>query len=145
MQPIEFIVPYPPTANNLYVVSKRAKWSKKKNKWYYPRFLAPKARSYKKYVSELIAYTFPKVKYGTHPIGVYITVSPPNDNRIRDIHNGEKILFDAIQESGIIDNDHQILDRSSKIGEKVKDGQWKINIKPLSPKEIKEIELLFEE
>jgi Holliday junction resolvase RusA-like endonuclease len=130
MKPIEFIVPYPPTVNNLYVVSNQRTWSKKKNKWYYPRFLTAEARNYKKYVSELIAYTFPKIKYGEHPIGVYITVNPPNDNRRRDIHNGEKILFDAIKESGIINDDHQIIDRSSTISEKIKDGQWKVKIKP---------------
>jgi Holliday junction resolvase RusA-like endonuclease len=130
MQPIEFIVPYPPTANNLHVVSKQRRWSEKKKKWYFPRVLTPKARNYKKYVSELIFYTFPKIKYGKQPVGVYIIVNPPNDNRIRDIHNGEKILFDAIKESGIITDDHQIVDRSSTIAEKIKDGQWKVKIKP---------------
>lgn len=129
MESITFTVPYPPTCNNLYVSSPKKKWSKRLKKWYYPRYMTKEAKQYKKLVSELIFYKFPKVKYGKLPIGVYITVYPPNDNRMRDIHNGEKILFDAIEASGIIDNDCKIVDRSSTIAHKVDKGEWVVKIK----------------
>lgn len=134
MEPITFTVPFPPSCNHLYVSSPYKKWSKKLGKWYYPRYLATEAKQYKKLVSELILYKFPKIKYGKEPIGVYIVVYPPNDNRIRDMHNGEKILFDAIEASGIIDNDCQVVERSSSIGDKTDKGQWVVTIKPFERK-----------
>jgi Holliday junction resolvase RusA-like endonuclease len=134
MESITFTVPFPPTCNHLYVSSPHRKWSKRLQKWYYPRYLSKEALQYKKLVSDLIFYKFPKVKYGKSPIGVYIIVYPPDDNRRRDMHNGEKILFDSIEESGIIDNDCQIVDRSSKIAHKMDKGQWVITIKPFDGK-----------
>lgn len=134
MQGITFTVPFPPSCNHLYVSSPHRKWSKKLGKWYCPRYLAPEAKQYKKLVSGLIACKFPEVKYGKAQVGVYITVYPPGDNRVRDMHNGEKILFDAIEASGIIANDCQIVDRSSTIAHKVDKGQWVVTIKKLEGK-----------
>jgi len=96
--------------------------------------MSKEATQYKKLVSELIFYKFPKVKYEKVPVGVYIIIYPPDDNRIRDMHNGEKILFDSIEASGIIDNDCQIVDRSSTIAYKMDKGQWVITIKQFERK-----------
>lgn len=130
MEEIKIIVPYPPSINRIYVTSAKPSWSKTKQKWYSPRFLTKEGRAYKKLVSELIYYTFPKVKYGDSLIEVHCLVNPPNDNRHRDHHNAEKILFDCIEASGIIKNDKQIMNRSCTIGKKIEGGQWVVRIKP---------------
>jgi len=130
MKSITFTTPYPPSNNSLYTGSHQKKWSENKQKFYYPRVLTTEARQFKKYVSELIAYSFSKVKYGKNFVEVHIIVNPPADNRKRDIHNGEKVLFDAIKASGIIEDDDQIVHRTSTIGEKLGKGQWIVTMKP---------------
>lgn len=135
MQSITFTTPYPPSNNSLYTISKNKTWSEDKEKYYNKRVLTNKARCFKKYVSELIAYTHPKIKYGRELVEVHILVNPPKDNRRRDIHNGEKALFDAIKASGIIEDDDQIVHRTSTIGDKMDGGQWIVTMK-LYQKEI---------
>lgn len=128
MQPITFTIPYPPSHNRMYLSVNV--FSAKQKRHVPRRFLTKEARSFKKYVSELIFYSFPRIKYGNHPVSVNIVVNPPLDNRKRDHANGEKALFDAIAASGIIDDDDQIVDRSSTIGPKIGRGQWIVTIKP---------------
>ena len=129
MERISFTTPYPPSVNRIYATSSQRKISKA-GKVYYPRILSKEAKAFKKYVSELLFYTFPKVKYGRHPVDIDIVVFPPDDKRTRDDHNIEKILYDAIEMSGIIDNDKQIVKRSICQGKKVKGGSLNIVMKP---------------
>ena len=137
MKTIEFSIPYPPTVNHLYSTSGVRKWSEKKKKWYYPRHTSNEARKFKNEVAQIIAYECPKVHYGDSLVEVHIIVYPHTDKRKRDHHNGEKALYDAIELSGIINNDKQIVKRSQDIGEPVQGGRWHVTIKPYQPKELK--------
>jgi Holliday junction resolvase RusA-like endonuclease len=132
MKEITFTIPYPPSVNKIYAQSPKPKVSKA-GKIYYPRLLSKEGQEFKKYVSELIFYTFPRIKYEDHPVEINIIVNEPNDNRTRDSHNGEKILYDAIQESGIINNDKQLVKRSSTPGKKIDKGSWIVVMRPYYP------------
>jgi len=129
MQKISFTTPFPPSVNRIYATSSRPKISKA-GKIYYPRVLSKEGRVFKKYVSELLRFGFYKVKYGDHPVEIEVTFCLPDDNRTRDDHNCEKILYDAIQESGIINNDKQLYPRHILRGKKVKGGAAHIIMKP---------------
>lgn len=127
MENIEFIVPWPPSANSLYVNENKLTLSqpkdplKKAPRYYQKRRLSKEGINFTKYVKDLLGYTFPRVKYGSHPVFAYITLYPP-DKRRRDHPNCEKVLYDAIQKSGIINDDRQFLERKSSAGVVVKDG-----------------------
>lgn len=98
---IEFNIPYPPSVNRIYY-NRKVKDGKLKG-----RGLTTEANNYKKMVAELIHFSFPHIKFGKEEVKVSIVSSPPN--RRGDNHNGLKIVFDAIEMSGIIDNDKQIV------------------------------------
>lgn len=133
MEEIIFIVPYPPSVNKAYSTSSKGKivkGGKNAGKIYFPRRLSPESLAYKKFVSQLIFFSFLKVKYDDHPVEIEIIVNSPDDNRTRDDHNCEKILYDAIQESGIIKNDKQIVKRTIMPGIKIGKGSWIVKMNP---------------
>jgi len=127
---ITFTTPWPPSVNQLYTTSAVPRYSQKKQKYYYPRHLCKKGYEFKKYVVELLNYTFPKVRYGSHPVKIYIVYRLPLDKRKRDVHNVEKILFDSIKASGIIDDDDQIVKWTFDPGKKCPNGELEITMKP---------------
>src|SRR5271169_2955749 len=102
-KPISFSIPLPPSINEQYVNHKPTPRDTNAR----GRHLTKAARSYKKSVAEQIMYCFPRVKYGKDPVSISIVVYPKNNRR--DEFNCEKIVFDAIQDSGIIENDRQII------------------------------------
>lgn len=93
---ITFQLPYPPSINHYY----------KKNK-FGGLYVGKKGRDYR----ELVAGIIKQLTRGkTKIIGstkIEIDLYPP-DKRKRDIDNVLKCLLDALQDSGIIQNDNQI-------------------------------------
>jgi Holliday junction resolvase RusA-like endonuclease len=101
MKFVEICIPYPPSVNKIYYNRLTPRPQER------GRGLTMEAKNYKNYVADLIYYSFPKVKFGKQEVKVSILSSPPN--RRGDNHNGLKIVFDAIEKSGLIDNDKQIV------------------------------------
>jgi crossover junction endodeoxyribonuclease RusA len=101
MKIIALCIPYPPSVNRIYYNRSNPAPNLR------GRGLTYEAKAYKKLVAGMIHYSFPDIKYGKQNVKVSILSSPPNNRG--DNHNGLKIVFDAIEMSGIIDNDKQII------------------------------------
>jgi Holliday junction resolvase RusA-like endonuclease len=100
MKSISLSIPYPPSVNRIY-------YNRKSGTNLRGRGLTKEAKDYKIIVANLIHYTFPTVKFGDERVKLSIldcAIKPRGDN-----HNGEKIVADAIELSGIINNDRQIV------------------------------------
>jgi len=102
MKILSIVIPYPISVNKMYY--NRNLDGKKGLRG---RGLTKEAIQYKKYVAELLHYSFLGSKFGDSNVKVTILDNPPH--RRLDSHNGLKIVFDAIQLSGIINNDKQIV------------------------------------
>jgi len=127
MKIVEICIPYPPSVNKIYY--NRSNPSIKAT----GRGLTSEARGYKKYVAELIHYSLPSIKFGSKDVKVSILSSPPNNRG--DNHNGLKIVFDAIELSGLIDNDKQIVALEIIPCEIKNPGTWNLKIEPYSIKD----------
>jgi len=101
MKFVEISIPYPPSINKIYYNRKSRRAPLK------GRGLTLDAKNYKRLVADLIYYSFPHIKYGKDEVKVSIISNPPHHRG--DSHNGIKIVFDALQLSGIINNDKQIV------------------------------------
>lgn len=88
----EVMVDYPVSVNRIYRRLKKGV------------VLTKKAAEYKAYT----AWKFKRLtKLYDKPVQLIVELYSA-DKRVRDIDNGMKILFDAIEHSGVIDNDFQI-------------------------------------
>lgn len=138
-----FEVNWPPSINKMY--SNNGFAGKPTGKYYVNskgqiapikskgRRLSLEGKKYKRNVCDIIRLTNPRIFYGKQKMGVTIYAHSP-DNRVRDNHNGLKILFDAIEDSGIIENDKQIVSTTLIPAEGIhKPGYWKVFLKPYKP------------
>lgn len=124
MENIKLSIPYPPSVNRIYYNRKVTNGKLR------GRGLTNEANVYKKMVADLIHYSFPRIKYGKQDVKVTILSRPPNKRG--DNHNGLKIVFDAIQLSGLIDNDKQIVSLEIIPCEVTKNPEWIVKIQPYS-------------
>jgi len=118
-----FELPWPISVNKMYVNAQKSETMAR------GRYLTNEARRYKRAAISLIYYSCLRIKYGTQDVEVKIIQFPP-DRRARDRDNGLKIVFDAIQESGIIENDSQIVAFEVAFGHITKNPHWKIWMRP---------------
>lgn len=133
MKNVVITIPYPPSVNKTYYNRTITKDSVVKNTLR-GRGLTKEAKAYKLGVANLLHYQFLNIKYGNHPVKVTI-LDNPSDGR-GDNHNCEKIVFDAIQLSGLIDNDKQIIAHEMIPGVYKNPPSWTIKIEPyLLPRE----------
>lgn len=124
-------IPYPPSVNRIYFnrMRKDTKGNRVKG-----RGLTTEAREYKDHVSNLIGYLGYNCRFGDSPIKVTILDKPRNGQR--DSHNGIKIVFDAIEQSGLIDNDKQIIAYEVIPGIFANPPSWVLKLEPyLIPRE----------
>lgn len=127
MKFVEICIPYPPSVNKIYYNRQQ------KSPTLRGRGLTMEAKHYKKYVANLIHYSFPTVKFGKQDVKVSILSNPPNNRG--DNHNGIKIVFDALELSGIIDNDKQIVALEIVPGDITIPSTWNIKIETYTPTE----------
>jgi len=91
---LEITLPWPPSANRYWrFVNNRV-------------LVSREARAYKNHVIAL-SHTWPDIKFNDARLEVTITAHAP-DKRARDLDNLIKITCDALQETGVFDNDAQI-------------------------------------
>lgn len=120
-------IPYPPSVNRIYHNRIISKNSCTKNHLR-GRGLTKEARDYKQCVAKILYYSFLNSKFGDQNVKVTILDNPPH--RRGDSHNGLKIVFDAIQLSGIINNDKQIVAYEVIPGSVKNPPTWLIKIEP---------------
>ena len=108
MKEISLTIPYPPSVNKIYYNrSISGLKCKRTGKMLRGKGLTKEAADYKRMVANLIHYTFPHINFGKKDVKISILSSPSSMRG--DNHNGFKIVFDAIELSGIIENDKQIV------------------------------------
>jgi|ERR1700678_1582560 len=133
MKSVLITIPYPPSVNKTYFNRTITRDQNTPNKLS-GRGLTKEAKAYKVNLSFLLHFQFHNLKFGDHPVKVTIQDNPLNDRR--DNHNCEKIVFDAIQLSGLIDNDKQIIAHEMIPGTFKNPPTWTIKIEPyLKPRE----------
>lgn len=120
-------IPYPPSINKTYFNRVFPKGTLKNNRLK-GRGLTKDAKKYKDCVAMLIHSQFNKMKFGDQTVKVSILDNPANLRG--DNHNGEKIVFDSIQLSGIINNDKQIIAHEIIPGIIKNPPSWTIKIEP---------------
>ena len=125
MKTVLINIPYPPSVNKTYYNRVIATDPLKKNKLR-GRGLTKEARDYKKTVASLIYYQFNNQKFEDNKVKVTILDNPIND--MRDNHNCLKIVFDAIELSGLINNDRQIIAHEIIPGEFQDPPSWTLKI-----------------
>lgn len=133
MKNVVITIPYPPSVNETYYNRSFSNDSLKKNKLR-GRGLTKEAKSYKIDLAFELHFKFHRDKFGNHPVKVTILDNPLNKRG--DNHNCEKIVFDAIQLSGLIDNDNQIIAHEMIPGTFKNPPSWTLKIEPyLKPRE----------
>lgn len=116
---ISLELPYPPSVNHYYARTKQGAC-----------FLTKRAKAYQHEVSWLVRCTKGRANTIDFPVAVWIELYPP-DNRVRDTDNTQKAIFDALQYSGLIENDKLIQEHHVKRFEKVLGGMVNVFIKRL--------------
>lgn len=129
MKIVHVSIPYPPSVNKIYYNRTIAPSAISNN--LRGRGLTKEGKAYKKMVADLIHYSYPHIKFGKDDVKVSILSSPPNQRG--DNHNGLKIVFDAIEMSGLIDNDKQIVALDLMPSDIKQPGGWDIIISPYTP------------
>ena len=124
---ILFTIPYPPSVNNTYFNRVIVKDTLKKNRLR-GRGLTKEARAYKAGIAILINSKFHRSRFENQTVKVTILDNPANLRG--DNHNCEKIVFDAMQLSGIINNDKQIIAHEIIPGIIKNPPTWTIKIEP---------------
>ncbi len=137
MKNICITIPYPPSVNKTYYNRHIIKDGVTKN-LLRGRGLTKEAKTYKKYVASLIYYSFREINFGKDYVKVTILDNP--SHRLGDNHNCEKIVFDAIEMSKIIQNDKQIIAHEIIPGICKNPPSWTIKIEPYT-KSLEENEL----
>lgn len=122
MKILRLSIPYPPSVNRTYYNRTHLGDNLR------GRGLTKEASVYKNTVADLIHYSFPFVNFGKQEIKVTILDYPPN--RRGDNHNCIKIVFDAIERSGLIDNDKQIVSHEIIPAEIKNPAEWILKIEP---------------
>lgn len=131
MKAISLTIPYPPSVNKIYYNRNISGLKcKRTGKMLRGKGLTTEAADYKRMVADLIHYTFPLIKYGKRDVKISVLSSP--SSRRGDNHNGLKIVFDAIELSGIIENDKQIVALEMIPAELRNPPTWDIKIRPYS-------------
>jgi Holliday junction resolvase RusA-like endonuclease len=120
-------IPYPPSFNKTYFNRVIPKDPLKKNRLR-GRGLTKEASAYKSSLAMLIHSKSHRMKFWDQTIKVTILDNPSNLRG--DNHNCEKIVFDAIQLSGIINNDKQIIAHEIIPGIIKNPPSWTIKIEP---------------
>lgn len=138
MQEIEFLIDWPPSVNSMYT-NRMYKEPLEGGLKLKGRRLTDQARGYKKYVADLIFYKFRNLTFGKNEIEATFFTAPPLDKRRRDSQNNEKIVCDAIEDSGIIVDDRQVVKRHFTPLPPSGDGYWIVNLKPYDRSSDKDI------
>ena len=120
-------IPYPPSVNRIYHNRIINKDSCTKNHLR-GRGLTKEAKDYKQCVAKIFYYSFFHSKFEDQNVKVTILDNPAH--RRGDSHNGLKIVFDAMQLSGIINNDKQIVAHEVIPGAIKNPPVWRIKIEP---------------
>lgn len=127
MKILQITIPYPPSVNRIYHNRIISKDTVSKNHLR-GRGLTKEARQYKEYVANLLHYSFLNSKFGDQTVKVTILDNP--SHRRGDSHNGLKIVFDAMELSGIINNDRQVIAYEVIPGALKKTPVWSLKIEP---------------
>jgi hypothetical protein len=127
MKNVVITIPYPISVNKTYF-NRIINNAHLKDNHLRGRGLTKEARAYKSLVSSLIYFTFPRVKFEDQTVKVTILDNPPHF--LGDNHNCEKIVFDSIELSGIINNDKQIIAHEIIPGIIKTPGSWTLKIEP---------------
>ncbi len=120
MTTVRLKLPYPPTVNHVYGLGRKG-----------TLYMKPEGKAY----TERIAWTVKSLCRTTKlfgPLAVAYILHPP-DKRKRDIANCEKVLTDAIQASGLFDDDFQIATMILSRGEPVVGGSVEVVITATTP------------
>jgi crossover junction endodeoxyribonuclease RusA len=120
MEKMSVTLPYP------HYISVNECWKKNRKRVYLNALV-------KVYRHEVHYLCFNKKKFGKDEVKIIIKMYPP-DNRIRNIDNILKVVFDALEHAGVVDNDNQFTRMYLARQPKVKDGKLEITIKPLHNK-----------
>jgi crossover junction endodeoxyribonuclease RusA len=109
-------LPWPPTVNHYYTVSRGRK------------ILSEAGRAYKAYAVQcMLIQRIPKLEKGDAPFGLHILARPP-DKRRRDLDNLLKPIIDSLVDYGAIPDDWMVDDIRIQRLNKVKDGQIEVQI-----------------
>lgn len=95
MTTVRLKLPYPPTVNHVYGLGRKG-----------TLYMKPEGKAYSERVAWMVKAACRALKL-SGPLAVSYIIHPP-DKRKRDIANCEKVLTDAIQMSGLFDDDFQI-------------------------------------
>lgn len=127
MKNVLITVPYPISVNKIYhnrvIIKDKAKKNRLRG-----RGLTKEARDYKLLVAWLIKSKLNGSKFGSKSVKVTILDNPSNLRG--DSHNGLKIVYDAIELSGLIDNDNQIIAMEIIPGVLKTPPSWTLKIEP---------------
>lgn len=137
MKNVVITIPYPPSVNKIYHNRIITKDITRKNHLR-GRGLTQEAKTYKIALANLIHYSFLNAKFGDQNVKVTILDNPANLRG--DSHNGLKIVFDALQLSGIINNDKQIIAYEVMPGTIKNTPTWTLKIEPYT-KQREDIEI----
>jgi len=97
---LTFILPWPPTANNLYATGRSRKGAAR-------RFLSTRGKAYAWAVAAVVASQAPRRRPLSGRLAVTIAALPP-DKRVRDLDNLCKAVLDSLKKSGVFADDGQI-------------------------------------
>ncbi len=92
MKSIQFVIPWPPSVNHY--------WGRRRNGALY---ILPRGLQFRRDVANIIGSNNPVFR-GETRLAIIMLLTPP-DKRKRDIDNILKATFDAIEHTGVIDND----------------------------------------
>jgi len=116
MSEIKLTIPYPPSVNHSYG-----------SRINHQRYLLPKVRQFRQSVLALFLESKQR-SLGDDCVMLSLSIFPP-DRRVRDIDNILKQLCDALQYSGMINNDKQIRKLYVEFSAVIKGGKVDLHLK----------------
>lgn len=116
MKELNIILPYPPSVNRSWRVTKKGKM-----------YLSKPVLHYRK---EVWALTFGKEKFGDAKLKVEMKVFPPN-NRRHDLDNRIKQTFDALQHANVFNDDYQVNQLTMEKCEVFEGGKIELSIREI--------------
>lgn len=93
---VDLELPWPPSINRLWTTTRSGSW-----------YVTKKARDYKRTVYFIINQ-FKRPKFAITDVLHLTLIAHPPDKRKRDLDNLLKVLLDALQASGLFEDDFQI-------------------------------------